>query len=434
VHVLPGPCVLVNAQGGVEAANGPALKVLGLDMASVDDGVTLDQDWVRPMADAATSFWHAVREGKEVVANARVGQKAVAATIRSTPVQVIGGEPSSLWCIETIDAGNVPAMPDFLSAILEKTPECVKVVAEDGSLLQMNSAGLQMIEAPSMDAVRGASVPELVCAQDREEWRRAHERVCAGESLVWEFCIVGLEGTHRHMESHAAPILLPDGSRAHVAVTRDITQRVEAERQKTLLIAELNHRVKNSLTTVQAMAFHTFVNPDSMSDLAKFEDRIMALSAAHNVLNRSSWSVAALDEVVRESCTTLQISADRITVEGPSIEVRPQAALALTMYLHELLTNALKYGALSSPAGRVHISWELDAAGAGEFVLRWSEVGGPPVREPERVGFGSELITEGIPRQLKGRSVLHYGEDGVRCTLTVPRNSLDAGAYAEVSS
>ena len=357
----------------------------------------------------------------------------VPATIRSTPIQVIGGAASNLWSIEPLREPSVLEPSGFLTTILEETPECVKVVAQDGSLLQMNAAGLRMIEAESMDAVHGAPVPSLVCEEDREEWLEVHRRVCAGESVVWKFSIVGLKGTQRHMESHAAPIILPNGQRAHVAVTRDISARIEADRQKSLLMAELNHRVKNSLTTVQAMAFHTFVKPESTDDLAKFEDRIMALSAAHNVLNRSSWAVAELADVVNEALGAMHLDMGRVVIEGPSIKVRPQAALALTMFIHELLTNAMKYGALSNETGRVSLMWEFDGGRDGEFILHWIELGGPLVRLPERKGFGSELISEGIPRQLKGQSNLRYHESGFACTLTVPVSSLAVGAYADVN-
>lgn len=439
VHFLPGACALVNSHGVVEVANGSALSVLGLDSVSVGFGVKLDQSRIRAVADAdaESSLWDSVKAGREVVASASIvktGGRTVAATIRSTPVQVIGGAASNLWCIEAKEQPGVLEPSGFLTAILEETPECVKVVSEDGSLLQMNAAGLRMIEAEGMESVRGAPVLSLVREEDRGEWLKVHRRVCAGESVVFRFSIVGLKGTRRHMESHAAPIVLPNGQRAHVAVTRDISSRIESERQKSLLMAELNHRVKNSLTTVQAMAFHTFVKPESTDDLAKFEDRIMALSAAHNVLNRSSWAVAELSEVVDEGLGAMHVDMGRVIIEGPSISVRPQAALALTIYLHELLTNATKYGALSNKTGRVSLVWEFYGGEDGDFVLRWTEFGGPAVGVPERKGFGSELISEGIPRQLKGQTTMSYDPSGFACTLIVPLSSLAVGAYADVSA
>jgi len=116
-----------------------------------------------------------------------------------------------------------------LRAIFEATPECIKIVAPDGTLMQMNYAGLCMIEAPGADAVAGANVFDLISPECRDEWRERHERIVAGESMSWEFDIIGLEGTRRRMETHAVPLPLPDGRNAQLAVTRDISRRKETE-------------------------------------------------------------------------------------------------------------------------------------------------------------------------------------------------------------
>jgi PAS domain S-box-containing protein len=127
--------------------------------------------------------------------------------------------------------------PEFLRAVVEATPECVKIVSPEGKLLYMNPAGLCMIESDSAKAVEGASVFELVAPEDREAWIEQHRRVCAGERLTWEFDIVGLRGTRRRMETHAVPVAMPDGSMAQLAVTRDVTRRKEEEAAQAHLAA-----------------------------------------------------------------------------------------------------------------------------------------------------------------------------------------------------
>ena len=138
----------------------------------------------------------------------------------------------------------------------------------------------------------------MVAPDDREEWLANHQRVCAGERLSWEFGLVGLEGAQRRMETHAGPVVLPSGENAHVAVTRDITARWAAERRRKLLTGELNHRVKNSLATVSAMAMFTFREASQQDALSRFEERILALSSAHNLLNEVAWGEADLLQIL----------------------------------------------------------------------------------------------------------------------------------------
>ncbi len=130
-----------------------------------------------------------------------------------------------------VGGSNTDCAPDglLLRAIVETTPECIKIVSNDGRLLQMNAAGLAMVEAQSWQQVEGSDIAALVAPEDRERWREHHARVCAGEHLIWEFDLIGLGGTRRHMETHAAPIELDDGSAGQLAVTRDITARKTAE-------------------------------------------------------------------------------------------------------------------------------------------------------------------------------------------------------------
>ena len=123
-----------------------------------------------------------------------------------------------------------PDKGGFFRTLVEAMPECIKVVGPDGRLLQMNSAGLRMIEAPSFDRVRGVSIFDLIAQEHRDSWRAHHERICRGEHLTWEFDIIGLAGTRRNMQTRAVPVDLEDGTHGQLAITRDVTARNEAER------------------------------------------------------------------------------------------------------------------------------------------------------------------------------------------------------------
>jgi PAS domain S-box-containing protein len=206
-------------------------------------------------------------------------------------------------------------------------------------------------------------------------------------------------------------------------VFRDVTDRKRAEAQRDLLIGELHHRVKNTLATVQALAAQTFRhNGVEPSTQASFEGRLLTLSNVHSVLTHENWASAELHDVV---ASTLQPhrtpERDRFAVQGPAIRLRPQSAVALSMALHELCTNAIKYGALAVDAGRVAVEWQVQD---GRFRLRWQEQDGPPVAPPRRKGFGSRMIERSLAAQLQGRVTIDFQPAGVVCTIDAPLDAV----------
>ncbi|MDP1961058.1 MAG: HWE histidine kinase domain-containing protein [Reyranella sp.] len=209
-------------------------------------------------------------------------------------------------------------------------------------------------------------------------------------------------------------------------VFRDITDLKSAEEHRELLINELNHRVKNTLTMVQSIAAQTFRGTDA-GVRADFEQRLLTLSNVHNLLTEESWDGAELHAVIRSSLRPHMVDGrNRITLEGPDFRLRPKSAVALSMALHELATNALKYGALSAEAGRVALHWRTDD---GRFHLRWEESGGPPVTPPCRTGFGSRMIERGLSAEFEGEVKIDYRPAGVVCTIDAPLDVVrDEGA------
>lgn len=197
----------------------------------------------------------------------------------------------------------------------------------------------------------------------------------------------------------------------------DITDRKRAEETQKLLIGELNHRVKNTLASVQAIATQTLRHSAGPSDFAPtFIGRIHALANAHSLLSGATWQVASLKELVEGQLSIGAIDADRFQASGPVIDLLPEPALHLALVLHELVTNAHKYGALSVPDGSVALEWTV---ADGKLVLEWQERNGPPVTPPTRRGFGTALIERSL-RADGGSAIPQYGPDGVRWTLTLP--------------
>jgi PAS domain S-box-containing protein len=207
-----------------------------------------------------------------------------------------------------------------------------------------------------------------------------------------------------------------------VAVTlTDVTERREGEARQRLLVNELNHRVKNVLATVQAIATQSLRGEEVASSAReRFQARLMALARANDVLVAEDWRGAALAAVAADAARP-HGAGERITLEGPPVHLSPQAATALALGLHELATNAAKYGALSAPEGSVALSWTL----AGKpprrrLELSWRERGGPPVRAPAKVGFGTRLLQRGLAGGLKAQVKLDYRPDGLVFTLSAP--------------
>lgn len=238
-------------------------------------------------------------------------------------------------------------------------------------------------------------------------------------------------GEYRWYNSRGVPVIAAGVVRHWVGVCIDIHERKQTEEHTRLLINELNHRVKNNLATVQAIAVQTLRDTASLPAAKKdFMARLRALARAHDVLTRENWEGATLGEVVTDALEPHGGAADaRYEVEGPSLRLDSKTALSLSMALHELSTNAAKYGAFSVPAGRVSVDWRIEDGGAEPLLrLVWRESGGPPVSPPDRRGFGSKLIERGLAAELRGVVRLNFALTGVVCTIDAPLSSVGAGA------
>jgi PAS domain S-box-containing protein len=202
-----------------------------------------------------------------------------------------------------------------------------------------------------------------------------------------------------------------------IGVALDITDRKRDEEHQQLLLHELNHRVKNTLAVVQALAHQSFAGGRDIARRKAFEGRLVALAAAHNLLTRESWEPASMIEVIRSAAAACDPNKQRLQLDGPDIRVPPKMAVTLALAIHELCTNAVKYGALSNDSGRVTISWSVADR---RLRLVWTESGGPRVTAPRRRGFGSMMLERALASELVGSVRLEFAASGLCCTIDAP--------------
>jgi PAS domain S-box-containing protein len=211
----------------------------------------------------------------------------------------------------------------------------------------------------------------------------------------------------------------------HFASFIDLTRHRKAQGHSRMMIDELNHRVKNTLATVQAIVWQALRRESSPSQIqAAIESRIFALSRSHDLLTRSNWEGVTLHDLARASMAPFEgidDRSDRLSIVGPDVTLISSVALALGIAFHELATNAVKYGALSNTDGSISIVWaHLHWAGGNGLVIHWREDGGPAVAVPENRGFGSRVIERGLPHELGGSARLDFRPQGLVCTIELP--------------
>jgi two-component system CheB/CheR fusion protein len=201
----------------------------------------------------------------------------------------------------------------------------------------------------------------------------------------------------------------------------NVTGILQAEAHQKLLIAELNHRVKNMLAVISSTASLSLARATSLEEFGTaFLGRVDALGQAYMLLSRDNWTRSSLRELVSSEIGPLGADGQS-RIKGPELQVPPKTALTLAMAIHELATNAVKYGALSHPEGRLDVTWRIDEmAGDGKLVLDWIERGGPVVRPPATRGFGSTLIERSVAYELRGEARLSFPPEGATCRIIVP--------------
>lgn len=247
-----------------------------------------------------------------------------------------------------------------------------------------------------------------------------YRAVNAGETIIDDEMLYRRpDGRVITLLAQAAPVVGHDGE-AEIAIValQDITQRKQADAHQQLLINELSHRAKNLLAIIQSLAQQSFKGAGSPAEqLSRFEGRLGALSAAHGILTREKWEAVPLRRLICDTFTAVRSDDNRLKLDGPDLMLSPKVAVSLAMAIHELATNALKYGSLSTEGGKVTIRWSNETS---RLHLDWKEHGGPTVIPPERRGFGSRMIERGLAAELGGTVTIHFETDGVRCIVDAP--------------
>ena len=316
-------------------------------------------------------------------------------------------------------------------AAVEAFPGGMIMTDATGKIVLVN-AGTERLFGYSRNELLGQSIDMLVPAAAR----RHHEGYRNGFVKRPEARMMGVgrdlrgvrkDGTEFPIEIGLNPIHSHEGLLVLSAIV-DITERKHAEEQRQRLLQELNHRVKNTLSTVQSIAVQTSKSAETTKEFQQsFGLRLVALAKTHDLLTQSDWKGASLREVARQQLRPYERTRRKsFALPDTDVFLKPNAALALGMIFHELATNAAKYGALSVPTGQIQLSWEIDGKGEHRRLqLHWVESGGPPVEKPRRRGLGSTLIERGLPHELNCETRLDFEPTGLRCTIVTPLASVE---------
>lgn len=310
-----------------------------------------------------------------------------------------------------------------LGAIVESSTDAIISKTLDSIITSWNQ-GAETLFGYSAEEAIGKSITMLMQPEKHAEEREIMGRIGRGERV----------------ENHEAIRQRKDGSTVWVSLTvsplkdgqgrvigaskiaRDMTERRRADEHRAILVAELNHRAKNLLAMVQAIASQTLSNALSLGDAKlAFESRLGAMARGHDLLTFGNWAGTDLASVIKATVEPHGGGENRFHIKGPLVKLTPATALTFTMALHELCTNAAKYGALSRQNGSVTIIWQVTDANAGvRLQLSWTETGGPLVSPPSRKGFGSRLIERALAMELGGEVRIDYEPSGVICKIDVP--------------
>ena len=422
----------------------------GLFGAMNGDGEPVSAAAVR----SARSGMTALVEVPERIAAAAVREKVYAIGTGGIAAAILAG--GMLWLLisnihsrqeaerQTLRANAAREMEQRLSYIAADFPGEIfrRVLRPDGSLHYPLLRGRSMDLMPRQsDIYQGAPVAQLartyVHPDDAGRWEAAILRSAATlEPYDVEWRPLSPDGEVRWVRSMARAGRAADGSvywdgislditaqkQNEAALKREIDERREVERHQSVLIAELNHRVRNTLAIILAIAQQTVRSAPDLDSFARiFSGRIQALAQAHTLLSEKDWTTTTLADLVREAVAPYDLPRGRVRLAGDPVEAAARPAIALSLTFHELATNAGKYGSLSTDHGTVDITWWVED---GLLHIVWAEKGGPPCATPSRRGFGGLLIQMNVEQELSGKLHQLFGPDGFRCEITLPLDKL----------
>jgi PAS domain S-box-containing protein len=339
-------------------------------------------------------------------------------TMRAFP---LGGGVAAVWR----DITNVRAAELKLARseaqhreVAQGAPTAAWLTRPNGKLEFVNQAMCDALARSARDLM-GKGLMEALDPDDRTGFLTARARAWESHSsLQYEARFRRPDGALRILQLYGRPRFDSLGAfRGYVGIAHDVTEVRETEARQRVLINELNHRVKNALATVQSLVRQTLREHRVDREVeAEVSERLIALAAAHDVLTRENWRGAELSDLIKEAIKA-HAAGGRISLSGGKVAIAPQTAIALSMALNELLTNAIKHGALSQDDGRVQLSWTRSG---GTVELEWRESGGPPVSPPTRTGFGSRLLSQVLAGDLGQPAELDFAPEGLIARIRAP--------------
>jgi PAS domain S-box-containing protein len=341
-----------------------------------------------------------------------------------------GGNMSQAVAI-SVDIGerrHAQEIEKHLASMIASSNDAIMGIDLDMKITSWNAAA-EKLYGYSQDEIVGRSVLMLVPDGRQEEEPRILTEVKAGRFVE------PYETQRRRKDGRLVEVLLSvspirDANGRVIGASKtahDITARKDAERLKSILVNELHHRVKNVLATVTAIARQTLGRDKANhEEVEAFTSRLASLSRAQDLLVHADWQHADLKAVMQQALSPYPV--DAFQIGGPSVPLPPRAVVSLSLALHELATNAAKYGALSAPGGQVSISWQFEPLVDNRLRIVWEERGGPEVAPPRRRGFGSTLIERLLSAELKGETKFVYEKSGVICVIEAEMSKDDDGA------
>ncbi|WP_198137067.1 sensor histidine kinase [Nitrobacter hamburgensis] len=325
--------------------------------------------------------------------------------------------------VDITERKRAEVLAEQFAAIVRSSDDAIISKDLDGIIASWNK-GAQRLFGYTAEEIVGKSIMTLIPPDRHGEEAEILGRIRAGDHIEhYETIRQRKDGSQVWASLTISPL---KDSRGRVfgasKIARDMTERRRADEHRTILMGELNHRVKNTLAVIQSIASQTLGHAATIEDAREaFGSRLINLAKAHDVLTRENWTGANLAEIVSDTVKPHASSQGRFRIEGPNIHLAPSPTLAIAMALHELCTNAAKYGALSNEEGYVVIAWTLPDKGDGRhWMLQWKEKDGPKVVPPDRQGFGSLMIERVLAAELGGKVHVAYESSGLVCTIDAP--------------
>jgi PAS domain S-box-containing protein len=381
----------------------------------------------RPLPHGECPMAIALKEGREVRGVEAIAERPDGTRVRFMPYPTPLRDPSGRLVgainllMDITDRHHAQLESARLAAIVVSSDDAIISKTIEGRITSWNAGATRIFGYEASEMI-GQPILRIIPPELHGEEKEILARLQRGERIEhYETVRVAKDGRRIDISLTVSPLRDRSGKVVGASkVARDVTDRKRAERLQQVLTGELSHRVKNTLATVQAIANQSLVRAKSPTDfISSFTGRLQALAKAHTLLTRTSMQGAEVMELVNEQVLIGAPNDNRISCSGPLLTLDAQAAMHLALVLHELATNARKYGALSVPYGRLSVTWQVRTNGGCSLLLSWKESNGPKVSAPSAHGFGRTLIEQTM-RAHGGEASIEYRTDGLTCEIKLP--------------